>query len=224
LRDPIIPNDRFYVRNHFAAPQVASKRWRLRIEGAVKKPLDLDYEQIRKMKPVTLTALLECAGNNRAFLTPKARGVPWQLGAVGNAEWTGVPLSAVLERAGLRDAAVDVVLEGADSGSVAAHAVESVEAGKGYRVFGAAWAGEADVSRVEVSTDGGKTWSRAKLLGDAVPFSWRLWEFTWTPRAGRATVMARATDSRDRVQPLQRDADRRNYMISHVLPVEVQVK
>src|SRR5438270_792082 len=43
-----------------------------------------------------------------------------KLGAVGNAQWTGVPLGAVLERAGLRDSAVEVVLEGADSGEIAA--------------------------------------------------------------------------------------------------------
>lgn len=68
---------------------------------------------------------LECAGNGRALLTPKVKGVPWQLGAVGNAKWTGVPLGAVLERVGLREKAVEVVLEGADSGDIAAEAGEN---------------------------------------------------------------------------------------------------
>src|SRR5260370_10204784 len=99
----IIPNDRFYVRNHFAVPRLDLKTWRLRVEGAVKRAIDLEYEELRKLRSVTLTATLECAGNNRGFLVPKARGVAWQLGAVGNAEWTGVPPSAVLERAGVRD-------------------------------------------------------------------------------------------------------------------------
>src|SRR5205085_11683955 len=84
LSQSIISTDRFYVRNHFAAPKVDVKTWRLRVEGAVKKPLELDLPALRKMKPSTLVALLECAGNNREFLVPKARGVAWQLGAVGN--------------------------------------------------------------------------------------------------------------------------------------------
>src|SRR5262249_10503601 len=70
--------------------------------------------------PATTTPLtLECAGNGRAFLEPKAKGVPWQLGAISTAEWTGVPLATILERAGVRPDAVDVVLEGADGGLVA---------------------------------------------------------------------------------------------------------
>src|SRR5262249_49811328 len=69
-----------------------------------------------KLPSRTIPALLECAGNGRAFLVPRARGVAWQLGAVGTAEWTGVPLSAILDRAGVRAGAVEVILEGADSG------------------------------------------------------------------------------------------------------------
>src|SRR5438552_2418082 len=71
----IVPNDRFYVRNHFPAPRLDIKTWRLRVEGAVKRLIDLQYEELRKLKPATLTATLECSGNNRAFLVPKARGV-----------------------------------------------------------------------------------------------------------------------------------------------------
>src|SRR4029077_9019345 len=62
--------------------------------------------------------LLECAGNSRVFLVPKASGVPWELGAVGTAAWSGVPLAAILDRAGIRDGAVEVILEGADTGEV----------------------------------------------------------------------------------------------------------
>ena len=51
-----------------------------------------------------------------SFLVPQVRGAQWELGAVGNAEWMGVPLRALLERAGLEDDACEVVLEGADRG------------------------------------------------------------------------------------------------------------
>ena len=63
------------------------------------------------------TNLVECAGNSRVFLVPQADGAQWGLGAVGNAEWTGVPLADLLERAGLTDDACEIVLEGADRGT-----------------------------------------------------------------------------------------------------------
>lgn len=102
---------------------------------------------------------------------------------------------------------------------------EVVPAGKPYRVFGAAWAGEADVTGVEVGTDGGKSWAGARLTGEEKPFCWRFWEYEWkSPPVGKTTLMARATDSKGRTQPMERDTDRRDAVISHVLPVEVEVR
>src|SRR5438128_12182517 len=69
------------------------------------------------MPSATRIATLECAGNGRVFLVPQVRGAQWELGAVGNAEWTGVPLRALLERAGFEEGACEVVLEGADRGT-----------------------------------------------------------------------------------------------------------
>ena len=68
------------------------------------------------MPAETVVATLECAGNSRVFLVPQMPGAQWELGAVGNAEWTGVPLATLLDRAGLTAKARDVVLEGADRG------------------------------------------------------------------------------------------------------------
>jgi DMSO/TMAO reductase YedYZ molybdopterin-dependent catalytic subunit len=70
------------------------------------------------MGTVSATKFIECAGNGRSFFgaqqgTP-VPGSAWKLGAIGVAEWTGVPLSAVLDRAGLRSTAVDVMPEGVD--------------------------------------------------------------------------------------------------------------
>jgi DMSO/TMAO reductase YedYZ molybdopterin-dependent catalytic subunit len=70
------------------------------------------------MESRTISATLECAGNNRIFLEPKVKGVQWGLGAVGNASWTGLPLSAVLDRAKLKANALEIILEGADEGEV----------------------------------------------------------------------------------------------------------
>ncbi len=68
------------------------------------------------MPAETRVALLECAGNSRVFLVPQVQGAQWELGAVGNAEWAGVPLHVLLERAGLEEGACEIVLEGPDRG------------------------------------------------------------------------------------------------------------
>ena len=113
----LTPTELFYIRSHFPTPTIDVAGYQLRIYGAVRNPLALSYQELREMRPETRIATLECAGNGRVFLVPQARGAQWELGAVGNAEWTGVPLRALLERAGLEDDACEVVLEGADSGT-----------------------------------------------------------------------------------------------------------
>jgi DMSO/TMAO reductase YedYZ molybdopterin-dependent catalytic subunit len=100
-----------------------------------------------------------------------------------------------------------------------------IPAGRPYTILGAAWAGENAISRVELSIDNGKTWSDAQLSETQAPFCWRLWQFVWdSPRRGTVRLMARATDDHGNTQPMQRDPDRRTYMISHVVPVEVEVR
>src|SRR4029079_10934517 len=102
---------------------------------------------------------------------------------------------------------------------------ETVSANTTVRVRGAAWACDAEIAKVEVSTDGGKTWNDAKLLGESKVNAWRLWELDWqTPsQPGKQTLMARATDSLGRTQPVHRDPDRGTYMINHLLPIEIEV-
>ena len=326
----ITSSELFYVRNHFPIPQIDRAQWRLRIEGEVNNPFEIGYDELVRLESRTVPVTLECAGNNRIFLEPKVKGVQWELGAVGTAEWTGVPLSILLERAGLKPGALDVVLEGADHGPLAdakapqgnvrfarsipvekARAdvllVHSMNGGEltaehgfpvraivpgwyamasvkwiqcvrviarpfmGYyqthdyaywarhgeedelvplslmqlkaeiasptagdivpansvkSIRGAAWTGEGEVTKVELSTDGGDTWSQANLEGKATAHAWRLWEFTWnTPKAaGKRTLLARATDSTGRTQSTERDPNRGTYMINHLLPIEVEVR
>ncbi|HZQ90945.1 MAG TPA: molybdopterin-dependent oxidoreductase [Terriglobales bacterium] len=70
------------------------------------------------------------------------------------------------------------------------------------RIAGMAWAGEAEVVRVEISTDGGASWSNARLGAERARYAWRMWEFAWKPpRAGEYTILSRATDSDGRTQP-----------------------
>jgi DMSO/TMAO reductase YedYZ molybdopterin-dependent catalytic subunit len=112
----LTPTKLFYIRSHFPAPTVDIASYRLSIDGAVGNPCSLTYQELRDMPADTRVALLECAGNGRVFLVPQERGAQWELGAVGNAEWTGVPLAALLERAGIAEDACEIVLEGADRG------------------------------------------------------------------------------------------------------------
>jgi DMSO/TMAO reductase YedYZ molybdopterin-dependent catalytic subunit len=112
----LTPTELFYIRSHFPAPSIDVASYQLRIDGAVRSPLAMSYKELREMPSETRIATLECAGNGRVFLVPQVRGAQWELGAVGNAEWTGVPLRALLERAGLDDDVCEVVFEGADRG------------------------------------------------------------------------------------------------------------
>ncbi len=332
LNSAVTPNEQFFIRSHFPVPKVNARSWRLRVEGRVERPLELCHEDLRDFPRHAVTATLECAGNSRIFLHPKVSGLQWELGAVGNAQWSGVPLAALLERAGVKPGAVEVVLEGADSGEIKKEPVspgkihyarglplakaldpdvilathmngeplplahgfplravvpdwygmasvkwltrilvsdrdfrgyfegsdytyweqrdglpiqllpvgevevkaqiarpalhEVVAADSVYRVHGAAWTGNSVITRVEVSTNGGRSWKEAQLLGESVRHAWRLWEYHWkTPsKPGPCVLMARATDARGRVQPMQRDTHRGTYMITHIQPIEVEVR
>ncbi|MEY2544508.1 MAG: hypothetical protein QOE81_1969, partial [Verrucomicrobiota bacterium] len=110
----ITPTKSFYVRSHFPIPKIDKNRWRLRVEGEVEKPFEINYDELIKLESKKVPATLECAGNNRDFLEPKVKGVQWRLGGVGNAEWTGVPLSILLDRAGVKSSAREIILEGTD--------------------------------------------------------------------------------------------------------------
>jgi Oxidoreductase molybdopterin binding domain/Domain of unknown function (DUF3303) len=114
----VMPNAHFYVRNHFQIPALDPQLWRLRVTGLVERPLTLSLRDLQNMPSQTLVVTLECAGNGRALLDPPVEGEQWKLGAVSTAEWTGVPLSEVLDRAGVKPDAREVLFRGADGGPV----------------------------------------------------------------------------------------------------------
>jgi len=326
----ITPTRSFYVRTHFPIPNIDRDAWWLHVEGEVEKRFAINYGELVELESLTVPVTLECAGNNRNFLEPKVKGVQWHLGAVGTAEWTGVPLSALLDRALVSPRAREVILEGADGGILedaksppgelkfarsiplnkaradvllaykmngselpAEHGFplraivpgwyamasikwlqrvivtdqpftgyyqtidyaywkrrgdiaelaplaemqvkaeiakpsqgEIIPANSSVRVHGAAWASDGEIAKVELSADGGTTWNVAKLLGESTQNAWRLWEFDWqTPgKAGKQILVARATDSLGRTQPVEHDPDRGTYMINHLLPITVEVR
>jgi DMSO/TMAO reductase YedYZ molybdopterin-dependent catalytic subunit len=126
LRAPVTPTAGFFVRSHSAIPAVDASRWRLRIGGLVRRPTSWDLAELRERARTRVTAVLECAGNSRRrFPHPAPGELRWGDRAVGSAEWTGVPLSALLAEAGLSPQAKVVVFSGA----------EKVDAAGGVRRF-----------------------------------------------------------------------------------------
>jgi DMSO/TMAO reductase YedYZ molybdopterin-dependent catalytic subunit len=114
----VMPNAHFYVRNHFQIPRLDPVSWRLQVHGLVERPLRLSLRELTAMRSETQVVTLECAGNGRALLDPAVAGEPWGLGAVSTAEWTGVPLVEVLDRAGVTARGRELLFRGADSGIV----------------------------------------------------------------------------------------------------------
>lgn len=110
----LTPNDGFFVRSHTAPARADAGTWQLRVRGtAVTQPYTLSYDELLALPSVTLTRYLECAANGSAFygelLGQAAQGAQWRLGGYGNAAWTGVPLAAILDRAGLAATAQEVL-------------------------------------------------------------------------------------------------------------------
>ena len=330
LSDFITPTELFYIRSHFPTPELNPVAYRLSIRGAVRNELSLSYADIRAMPSRTCVATLECAGNSRVFLVPPVPGAQWELGAVGNAEWTGVPLSVLLERAGLADDVCDLVLEGADRGVPKEEAkppgsiscarsiptaramepdvliayqmngqdltpdhgyplraivpghygmasvkwltdiiaatqpfqgywqtsdygywddsegtpvrrplaemklksqiarprvYERLEPDRPYTIFGAAWAGDTDVTEIWISLDGGASWVQGEFLDQINRHAWRRWKYDWiTPaQPGRHTLLARARGADQRAQPDDHNPNFGSYVIDHPLPIEVFV-
>ena len=324
--DFITPIEHFFVRTHVSVPRVDIAQWRLKVEGDVATPLTLSIDDLRKMPSHELVSVLECAGNGRSMYDPPVAGLQWANGAAGNGRWRGVGLSDLLQRAGVKTGAVEILLDGADvpigtmadfqrsipikkalhPGTLLAYSMNGdtlpikhgfplraivpgwagdfwvkwvtsvrvlneeyqgfwmknaylypdkqvapgtlvppeamspvtrlrvksviafptngarVEVGRRILVRGAAWSGDTGrVVSVDVSNDGGRSWRRTRLTGEATEFGWRMWEFPWTPPSdGHHTLLARARDSTGDVQPLVPDWNPSGYLWNAVTRVD----
>ncbi len=114
---PITANDAFFVRYHLASVPLAVDlaTYRLTVKGVVDRPLSLSLAELKGLAaPVEVIAVNQCSGNSRGFFAPRVFGAQLANGAMGNARWIGVPLKAVLERAGVRAGARQVTFDGLD--------------------------------------------------------------------------------------------------------------
>jgi len=113
----ITPNDAFFVRYHLAGlplDQLDPDTFRLSVKGKVDRPLALSLAELKAMPTIEVVAVNQCSGNSRGFFEPRVAGGQAGNGLMGNARWTGVPLRAVLDRAGVQAGAVQVRFDGMD--------------------------------------------------------------------------------------------------------------
>jgi len=110
--------EQVYVRNHFAFPDLDKASWRLDITGDVNKPLSVSLPELQSLPVKTLKVTLECAGNGRKSIEPAPPGTPWGYGAISVVEFSGAPLSLLLEDAGADEGVLEAVFLGADRGEV----------------------------------------------------------------------------------------------------------
>jgi len=321
LRGYLTPTSHFFVRNHVPTPVIDRRTWRLRIEGnAVERPVDLGFDDLLKMPSRSVICYVECAGNGRGFfgefMGKVASGTQWHLGAIGVAEWTGVPFAALLELARLkrdtprdplnvlvesldsvkvnrpmsldkaleddtllayamngellpadhggparaivpgwvginnikwvgrieaRAQAIDVptttstyVMEGPDHAGKTPLRLQTIKsalalpwgatlpAGR-QRLRGFAWSPVARIARVEVSSDGGATWTPAALREPNIARAWVRWDFEWDARPGSHAILSRATDERGNTQPASMPWNAQGYGYNVPVPHPVKV-
>ncbi len=255
----VTPNADFYeVSKNPFDPQVDPNSWRLQIGGLVDRPFSLTFKEIKALPSVEQYATLCCISND----------VGGNL--IGNALWRGVRLKDLLEKAGVKPEAVNIVLRARDDysdsipvskamaeGNILVYEmngeplsvshgspvrlivpgiygkknvkwITGIEAvnydylgfwqnrgwddravyktmsridapegtvGESATIAGIAFAGDRGISKMEVSTDGGKTWEQAEIKPALSQYSWVLWHKEWSPRySGRHLIKVRATD------------------------------
>ena len=116
LREPITPAGLHYLLIHYDIPAVDPQTFRLEITGAVEHPVTLSLDALQKKERIADPITFECAGNGRALLEPRPISQPWLTEAVGTAEWGGTPLAPLLEEAGPKPDAVELLFTALDHG------------------------------------------------------------------------------------------------------------
>ena len=160
ITSPFTAKDQFFTTQHYGHPVVDPAAYRLKVSGLVNTPASLSLDDLRKMGNAEIICGFECSGNRR----------PLQ-GLIGNGRWTGVPLKTVLEKAGLKANAREIVFFGADKGP------EEVE----FRA-----------QKFAVEQNYGRSMPRDKALGDRGLRRLRAQRRAAHPASGRAAAPARA--------------------------------
>jgi DMSO/TMAO reductase YedYZ molybdopterin-dependent catalytic subunit len=113
----ITPNDAFFVRYHLAGIPLTidPETFRIEVKGKVDRPLSLSLTDLKTgFEPAEIVAVNQCGGSGRGFFEPRVAGGQLGNGAMGNARWRGVPLKAVLDKAGVQEGSRQVTFDGLD--------------------------------------------------------------------------------------------------------------
>ena len=113
----ITPNDAFFVRYHLAdiPLKIDPDAYSIEVKGKLDKPSTISLQELKTgFDAVELVAVNQCSGNGRGFFEPRVAGGQLGNGAMGNARWKGVPLKAVLDKAGVQKGAAQVAFDGLD--------------------------------------------------------------------------------------------------------------
>jgi sulfane dehydrogenase subunit SoxC len=295
----ITPTGMHFVQEHAAhLPDIDPQQHRLTIHGMVDRPMSFSLEDLKRLPSVSRIHFLECHGNSSPMTHAAGNenmGLPVQFnhGMTSCSEWTGVPLSVLLNQVGVQQGAPWLISEGADAGKFS-HTLPMGKAmddvfvaygqngepvrpeqgyplrlivpgwegpfsvkylrhikvvdqpyhtynesmnhsipredlggksrwyhfqlgpksvitrpspglnmpGRGYvQITGLAWSGGGAVSKVDVSTDGGRTWKEAKLQGPVVPKAHTRFTFDWNWDGEETVIQSRCTDDQGDVQP-----------------------
>jgi sulfane dehydrogenase subunit SoxC len=284
-----------YHASHF--PEIDAEQHRLTIHGMVDRPTSFSIDDLKRLPSVTRIHFLECHANSSPMIHGAGNqnmGLPVQYihGMTSCSEWTGVPLSVLLNEVGLQKEASWLVSEGADPGKFSHtlplgkamedvlvaygqngeplrveqgypirllvpgweapfsvkylrhikvvdqpyhawneamnHSIPRADLGgkarwyhfqfgpksvitrpsaglklaQGYvQITGIAWSGGGVIKKVEVSTDGGKSWKEAKLQAPVLPRAHTRFTFDWAWNGEEAVLQSRSTDELDEVQP-----------------------
>lgn len=293
LEGTITPSGLHFERHHNGVPDIDPAKHELLVHGMVERPLVFNLAALSRYPMISRVYFIECAGNSG----PNAQPKPPQLtaggihGLVSVSEWTGVPLSLVLNEAGIKAGASWILAEGADAVAMSRSVPlskcmddamialyqngERVRPEQGYpmrlllpgwegnmnvkwlrrikvtdgpthtkdetskytdmqpdgkarqftfelgvkslisfpslghkldrhglfEISGIAWSGAGRIKRVEVSTDGGKSWVDAQLQGPVYSRSCTRFRLPWTWDGSTALLQSRATDEKGNVQP-----------------------
>ena len=113
----ITPNDAFFVRYHLAdiPLSIDPDAFRIEVKGKVDRTLSLSLTDLKTgFEPVEIVAVNQCSGNSRGFFEPRVAGGQLANGTMGNARWRGVPLKAILDKAGVQAGSRQVTFNGLD--------------------------------------------------------------------------------------------------------------
>jgi sulfane dehydrogenase subunit SoxC len=325
LRYDVTPVGLHYLLIHFDVPEVPAD-WRLRVGGRVDRELSLSLDDLGERPIVRRIVTMECAGNGRARLEPHVVSQPWLAEAVGTGEWGGAELAPLLDEAGVRDDAVEVLFGALDRGidggveqtyerslplaealagdallayelngvplppqhgaplrlvvpgwygmtsvkwleriTVLDQPFDGYQQAHAYRfrrseddegepitrmrpralmvppgmpdfltrrrfvdpgscvLDGRAWSGLAPVAAVDVTVDGGRTWTSAALEPGPDRWAWSRWTWTWEAEPGDHELACCARDEAGNEQPLEPEWNVGGYANNAVQRVSVTV-